>query len=89
MPTRGLEPLAKKDGVIWTLTHTYYANMGGFVLRGISDASKNNLPYHLTAYDIRILREQEQPVIRLPNVQVGEIDNLCKGDPLVKAVVVA
>jgi hypothetical protein len=30
---RGLKKLAEEDGVPWTLTHSLFANMGGFVVR--------------------------------------------------------
>jgi hypothetical protein len=42
---REMRRLAEKDGVKWTLTHAYYANMGGFILEvDSSPASKLSHP---------------------------------------------
>lgn len=41
-----------KDKVTWTITHTYFANMGGFVLRGITQQGEDEstLPInHITS----------------------------------------
>jgi hypothetical protein len=64
---KSMRPFAEEDGVEWTLTHSIFANMGGFVIRfGTSMVSTNGqlssdieiqggpLPFHLTVSSARI-----------------------------------
>jgi hypothetical protein len=81
------------------MMHTYFANMGGFVLRDIAQQGEygsaaghgSNLPrepYHLTAYSIIILREGGF-IPRLPDIRTEDIKDRCKDDMLVKAIALA
>jgi len=40
-----LQEFASQDHVPWTLTHTYYANMGGFVIRSGVQEDVHAIPY--------------------------------------------
>lgn len=82
-----------KDKVNWTITHTYFANMGGFVLRGITQRGEDesnppNKPYHLTAYSMIILRDGGF-IPRLPDIRTEDIKDRCKDDMFVKAIALA
>ncbi|KAI0596705.1 hypothetical protein F4775DRAFT_603314 [Biscogniauxia sp. FL1348] len=76
------------DAVEWTLTHCFYANMGGFVIRSrdIEGLTYHN-PYHLTAKEIYVLRTRGI-LQTLPSITKEEIDDKCKSDSLVKAIAV-
>jgi hypothetical protein len=81
------------DKVTWTMTHTYFANMGGFVLRDTTQRSDDESntpyePYHLTAYGIIILRGGGF-IPRLPDIRTEEIKDRCKDDMFVKAIALA
>lgn len=52
---RNLSALALEDGVPWTLTHSYFANMGGFVMRSKSSEAIEMLP-KASLEDRRLLR---------------------------------
>ncbi|KAL7912217.1 hypothetical protein GGI35DRAFT_444737 [Trichoderma velutinum] len=74
----------------WTLTHSYYANMGGFVIRGPVKPSgeiKYHDPYHLNSKGIVALLEGEH-IDKLPDVTEEEIKDKSKGDLFVKAIAV-
>jgi hypothetical protein len=89
-----LKDLAEEDGVVWTWTHTYYANMGGFVLRGLNGSSQDSGerttsyrdPYHLGAPNLEALRRKG--AIRLPDVSESDITDRCKNDAFLKAIAV-
>jgi len=86
-----LRAWAEKDGIPWTLTHTYYANMGGFVLRGLNNLGQEDggeavrHPYHLCAQDLEVLR-QKAIISALPDVRELDITDRCKTDGFVKAI---
>lgn len=79
---------AAEDDVEWTLAHSYYANMGGFVIRSKPLGEKDyHDPYHLTAAGIYELRENNY-IPKLPDIPMEEIADKSKGDGLVKAIAV-
>jgi hypothetical protein len=70
---RKLRKFALEDNVPWTLSHSYYANMGGFVIQsGVQEAPRAT-PYitaeiapadnHPDMMDIAVVRNQEQKVV--------------------------
>ncbi|KAM6484150.1 hypothetical protein HDV62DRAFT_357542 [Trichoderma sp. SZMC 28011] len=74
----------------WSLTHSYYANMGGFVIQGRvkqSEKTKYHDPYHLTSKGVFALLEKKY-IDQLPDVTEAEIKDKSKGDILVKAIAV-
>ncbi|KAL7921480.1 hypothetical protein ACQKWADRAFT_120719 [Trichoderma austrokoningii] len=72
-----------QDGVAWSLTHSYYAKMGGFAIK-----SKPQGTLHcLSAEQVLELRRTE--VIKaLPNVNIEEITDKSKGDTFSKAIAI-
>lgn len=84
--SKQMQEYASKDGVIWSLTHSYYANMGGFVVRNpLADKTIYHDPYHLTGHEIFKLRE-EGHITKLPNITEAEIKDKSKGDMLGKLI---
>lgn len=74
------------DRVPWTLTHSYYANMGGFVVRNPSaDKTVYHDPYHLTGEEIFELREGGH-IAHFPSITEAEIRDKSKGDMLGKLI---
>ncbi|KAL7923091.1 hypothetical protein ACQKWADRAFT_326357 [Trichoderma austrokoningii] len=64
----------------WSLTHSYYANMGGFVVRNLSaDKTIYHDPYHLTGEDIFELRRRGD-MAKLPGITEAEIKDKSQGD---------
>jgi hypothetical protein len=83
-----MKAYAGDDPIAWTLSHSYYANMGGFVIRSKpAEGNSYNNPYHLIAEDIYQLRRKGY-LQALPNITVEEIEDLSKGDALVKVIAV-
>ncbi|KAI1639672.1 hypothetical protein F4809DRAFT_656560 [Biscogniauxia mediterranea] len=83
-----LQEFSEKDGLEWTLTHCFYANMGGFVIRiRAKEGLEYHNPYHLTANDIHRLRK-ERVLQTLPSITKEEIDDKSKSDSFVKALAV-
>ncbi|KAK4070272.1 hypothetical protein Trihar35433_4739 [Trichoderma harzianum] len=80
-----------KDGKgSWSLTHSYYATMGGFVLRRrAKPAGEINYYdlYHLSPKEINALLEGGH-IDKLPDITEAEIKDKSKGDMLVKAIAV-
>lgn len=82
--------LADQDRVRWSLTHTYYANMGGFVImkeEGGEHVSEYNL-HHLSGRDLIKLREMNR-VVRLPDITEEELIDRAKDDPFMRTISVA
>ncbi|OBT66443.1 hypothetical protein VE03_04893 [Pseudogymnoascus sp. 23342-1-I1] len=95
-----LKALADADQVPWTLVHTTFANMGGFVIRGISDRvgkdPRSEIPtariqspdakewYILNLDTIFKLRSEGHIV--LPYIPKTEIDDHSKGDNFTKGI---
>ncbi|KAL7902649.1 hypothetical protein HDV64DRAFT_287212 [Trichoderma sp. TUCIM 5745] len=74
------------DRVPWTRTHSYYANMGGFVVRNPSaDKTIYHDPYHLTGQEIFELREGGH-IAYFPSITEAEIMDKSKGDMLGKLI---
>ncbi|KAL6825959.1 hypothetical protein J3E69DRAFT_366517 [Trichoderma sp. SZMC 28015] len=74
----------------WSLTHSYYANMGGFVIRGrVKPRGKPRYhdPYHLTSKGIFALIEGGY-IDKLPDMTEEEIKDKSKGDLFVKMIAV-
>ncbi|KAL7925691.1 hypothetical protein ACQKWADRAFT_198059 [Trichoderma austrokoningii] len=82
--------LADQDRVRWSLTHTYYANMGGFVLvkeeRG-ENVDEYNL-HHLSGRNLIKLRETNR-ILRLPDITEEELIDRAKDDPFIRTISVA
>ncbi|KAL6898400.1 hypothetical protein GGI43DRAFT_428561 [Trichoderma evansii] len=85
---KSLVSQAKEDEINWSWTHTYYANMGGFVIE------KNDYEHwvrgeynmhHLSGRDILILRKKRY-IEKLPNITERELKDRVKSDSLVKAI---
>jgi hypothetical protein len=68
-----LRKFALEDNVPWTLSHSYYANMGGFVIQSRVQEAPYATPYitaetapadnHPDIIDIAVVRNQEQKVV--------------------------
>ncbi|OCL08119.1 hypothetical protein AOQ84DRAFT_407568 [Glonium stellatum] len=96
---REMQPLAKADKVEWTLTHSFYANMGGFVLKakkrhiksGSEDVSFQKAYIFLDSERLYLARsggesDLHKPILEhLPSITQDEIDDKSKGDFFVKA----
>ncbi|KAH8123506.1 hypothetical protein LI328DRAFT_169330 [Trichoderma asperelloides] len=84
-----LETLAKKgDLVDWSLDHTYYANMGGFVIKKTNAEAEIGDGYnlhHLSGRDLYILRKK-RCIGTLPNITQRELKDRVKSDSLIKAI---
>lgn len=95
-----LKAFADADGVPWTLAHTTFANMGGFVVRGSSDRvgkdSRSEIPttqiqspatkeWYILDSDT-ILRLRSEGHIVLPCIPKAEIDDHSKGDIFTKGI---
>ncbi|KAF3076609.1 hypothetical protein CFAM422_001088 [Trichoderma lentiforme] len=77
---------AEEDGVAWSSTHSYLANMGGFVIRyKPTEKQKHHNPYHLNGEYIYLLR-QKGYIAKLPNMTEEEIKDKSKGDIFVKLI---
>ncbi|KAK0611334.1 hypothetical protein B0T14DRAFT_530172 [Immersiella caudata] len=85
-----LDRFAKDDGVPWTMAHSHYATMGGFVIRvkkRLENGPGSGQPYHLTGPDLCYLREKGH-IPSLPNLTEEEIGDKSKSDPLLKALAI-
>lgn len=87
-----LEKLAKDDGHVddWSWDHTYYANMGGFVIEKKPNAEEAEIGngynlHHLTGRDLYILRKKKC-IEKLPNITQRELKDRIKSDSLIKAI---
>lgn len=82
--------LADQDHIRWSLTHTYYANMGGFVI--LKEESREKVSgynlHHLTGKDLIKLRETNR-VARLPDITEEELIDRAKDDPFIRTISVA
>ena len=84
------------DNVPWTLSHSHFADMGGFVIRvsaksegehtSISEPPYHN-PYHLSGLDVLNLRRQGH-IPRLPLITEEDIHDRSKADPVLKCIAV-
>ncbi|KUJ16695.1 uncharacterized protein LY89DRAFT_707221 [Mollisia scopiformis] len=96
-----LQEFAMTDGVPWSLSHTLFADMGGFVLRSYSSErlhketktghpykstkSKYSQPFHLTALELSKLRAAGF-LDRLPYMTEEELLDKSKGDSFVRTI---
>ncbi|PVH84281.1 hypothetical protein DL98DRAFT_584848 [Cadophora sp. DSE1049] len=95
--TRGRNLKEKRRGPLsaqeiskyWTLTHAYYANMGGFAFRtsALRPDGKDYQLQYITANDVLKLRAQGH-IAKLPSISEHEIQDKSKGDFIVKATAV-
>lgn len=70
----------------WSLTHSYYANMGGFVVRNpLANKTIYHDPYHLTGEEFLQLRKRKH-ITKLPDIAEAEIKDKSKGDILGKSI---
>lgn len=78
------------DQGLWTLTHCFYANMGGFAIRDRvkpgEEAEYHGLN-HLSSPWIRVLLERKY-IDKLPDITEAEIKDKSKGDLFVKIIAV-
>ncbi|PNP50196.1 hypothetical protein THARTR1_09185 [Trichoderma harzianum] len=83
---RQMQKYAEQDGVAWSLSHSYFANMGGFIVRGKpTQSQRHHDPYHLNGTCVYLLRKRGY-ITRLPNMTEAEIKDKSKGDMLAKLV---
>lgn len=96
---RKMQSFAETDGVEWTLTHSFYANMGGFVLKAkerhiksnSEEASFQKVYIFLDAERLYLARGGDKSVLHkpilehLPSITQDEIDDKSKGDFFIKA----
>lgn len=81
-----MKELGLREEETWSLTHSYYANMGGFVvLNPLSNKAIYHDPYHLTGEELFKLRKQRH-ITKLPNMTEAEIKDKSKGDILGKSI---
>lgn len=90
---------AAEDGVEWSLTHGFFANMGGFMLTSTpcighqaeaettTENSSESGAVHLTASEIYALR-QRGILQKLPKITTADINDRSKGDIFVKTLAV-
>jgi hypothetical protein len=95
-----LKKYADGDGVPWTLAHTTFANMGGFVIRGSSDRVAKDHSSEIPVTQIQpritddwyildpntILRLRAEGHIILPCIHNAEMDDHSKGDLFTKGI---
>ncbi|EHK24906.1 uncharacterized protein TRIVIDRAFT_30995 [Trichoderma virens Gv29-8] len=83
------EFVVKDEGTCtWSLSHIYYANMGGFVIRSTPTSKQSyNDPYHLDCKSILKLLQKEV-ISELPDIKEEEIKDKSKGDMFVKVIAV-
>ena len=84
--SRKLKQEFKQDGVLWTMSHSFFANMGGYIIRTsrMEDHAYHD-PYHLTADNIYDLRRSGH-LKKLPDVTEEELHDRSKSDSLLKAI---
>ncbi|QYT02627.1 hypothetical protein H0G86_009620 [Trichoderma simmonsii] len=78
------------DQGLWTLTHCFYANMGGFAIRDrakSSEEAKDHGLNYLSSRWIRVLLERNC-IDKLPDITEAEIKDKSKGDMFVKIIAV-
>jgi hypothetical protein len=85
------------DNVPWTLSHSHFADMGGFVIRVVADETEGEAtsiskpshhnPYHLSGLDVLNLRRQGH-ISRLPSITEEDIHDRSKADPVLKCIAV-
>jgi hypothetical protein len=92
---RQMRKFTRQDGVKWTWTHAYYANMGGFVLEvdttSVSTQEENagrpKVYAYLNADQLYELRNRST-IQRLPKVSVKQISDKSKSDAFVKGTAI-
>lgn len=79
--------LADQDHVKWSLTHTYYANMGGFVImkEERNETVNEYILHHLSRRDLYKLREMNY-IARLRDITEEELIDRSKDDPFIKTI---
>lgn len=82
-----MREFSAEDGVEWTLTHAFFANMGGFVLKVTSESPENEQLFYPTAGELHRARKT-RIILRLPDIRVEEIEDKSKGDSFVKGAAV-
>ncbi|ETS01626.1 hypothetical protein M419DRAFT_80984 [Trichoderma reesei RUT C-30] len=83
---RSMQDMAKEDDVAWSLSHSYYANMGGFVIQSVQGKDDGHYGlYHLNSKGIHELRSRGY-IDKMPDVATGEIKDKSKGDIFVKVI---
>ncbi|KAK0731727.1 hypothetical protein B0H67DRAFT_640078 [Lasiosphaeris hirsuta] len=78
---------AHQDGVEWTFLHSYFANMGGFVIQGDPSDDMIHHPYHLDADTL--LRLCELNILKsMRDISTEDILDKPKDDWLVKGAAI-
>ncbi|KAL7932133.1 hypothetical protein V8C35DRAFT_103065 [Trichoderma chlorosporum] len=82
---RGLQKYSidYEEKINWSLRHSYYANMGGFVIHG--RAPSCHFPYHLNGSNILTLRKRGY-ILKIPDIKEEEIRDKSKTDDLAKLI---
>ncbi|CZR56192.1 uncharacterized protein PAC_06080 [Phialocephala subalpina] len=90
---REIKQYAIEDGVPWTLTHSMFANMGGFVIRGFTDRYLMEEEEEISrrseaeSEDLESASAEKQGILqRLPFVTMEEIKDKNKTDGFSRAV---
>lgn len=87
-----IKTCAAEDQVEWSLTHTFLANMGGFVLKVTSapeteGSSPGEQLWYLTASDLYQCR-RTGIISKLPNITIEEIEDKSQGDFFIKGTAI-
>lgn len=84
---RKMQHYADKDHVSWSLTHSYYAYMGGFAIRNKALGEVNTQVFHLPPSQIYKLRRSGL-IKPLPDIDVEEMKDKCKSDAFAKTIAI-
>ncbi|KAE8442737.1 hypothetical protein EG329_002877 [Mollisiaceae sp. DMI_Dod_QoI] len=76
---RRLKHFIEQDGVPWSLTHSMFVDMGGFVLRGVRNETGTTRRSDTPSREISVLRERPPGVsstLRPENVHAVEVEDI-------------
>ncbi|KAI1459652.1 hypothetical protein F4805DRAFT_472751 [Annulohypoxylon moriforme] len=79
-------------GKHWTITHSFYANMGGFVVRTQSNRELHDIPLNCKAL-LQVLHKMYQRprrtrIFKIPRITEEEINDKSKSDLLIKVITI-
>ncbi|KAE8444728.1 hypothetical protein EG329_014288 [Mollisiaceae sp. DMI_Dod_QoI] len=89
-----LKDVASNSGIIWTATHGFYADMGGFVLKARQESDGENVPapIFLNCTSLQFActgnTRGDKLIEKIPDISEKEIQDKSKGDFFVKATAV-
>jgi hypothetical protein len=83
-----MKDLAKTAGFDWTVTHGFYADMGGFALdaRSVIDGELVQTPLPLNVRSLKYACGKANIIENLPHITEDEIKDKSKGDLFVKVI---